>query len=316
MHSVTVSGDVSSVSYSDDGTVVWAAAPHRGDPLRTIVQWDPSAGTVRTLLQTRPGTQVDLPQRSHGWLVWVEATGDGSSDTSGISWEVRALPYGSTQTISLARSAKPGSVFDVPLPSFDFPWVAWTETLPRVPGQLPGTRLMAVDLRTRTLRELSRIGNPATVITRAAVIIYDANSAGGGRDVFEYHLDTGSVEQLTRSGKVSYPAASDHLVGWQEPATGQPQSLWACTPRCTMAGAAPVRIADLTEGNLAVGDSVVVYGANDHLYIVHDPLGTPQTVEGPKPYVEARWSLRGDEVALAEDPGGSSDRLEVVIDQL
>ena len=290
--------------------VAWTEAASRDNVVPQAVRVYTVGGSgptaVRTVATVASGMQVAFVSGDGSNVVFLVAKITNNAAT----WTIRLvdLTSGHSRDIASSPVATPPGI--VPHPVIRDHWIAWAEVTDANSGS---SRAVVYDLTTGSRRTLGT-NDPAFVAIDGPTLYFDGSDAAG-RDVFAVPLDQrGPVQQLTHSGAVVNPRAGDGYLVWQEPLSGDPQSVWAADDRTPAAAAHPVEL-DNTRNN---GDPAPGMGFAAWLdgltRLVVRSVGGTQVVPVPNQdhlSVAARWAAAGRTLAWVNDEG--ADQSDAVL---
>ena len=182
--------------------------------------------------------------------------------------------------------------------------------------RLEGTVLRGAHVVTGATGTATRQGNRGNVLIVGQAAIYDADSATG-RDLFSIDLSrpNANPSQLTRTGQVANPEVGGGFAVWQQPAQGDPMSVWALN--LGRPGARPFALlSGANEGNAIAGDGFAAYlNTDDALVVV--PLdhtrGREQVVvpAAANLSIISRWAASGSLLTWVTGKRGATQTIHV-----
>jgi hypothetical protein len=284
---------------------------------RSIVVCDVRRGRVRDIATVEEGSPavLDYVVGSGDIVVYSQLSRLPEVDTAddAAAWTIESFDLRNGERRRLARSGPAGSVgteYDVlPIPSIEWPWVAWTSVTDDDAGpDTGGKRLRSgevhtFDLRTGRRRTVAAAPmRPGHASVTRGIVVFDGTVPGapdGSRDIFVVPADgSAPPRQLTTQGRVRPPTARDGRVAWRTDASGNgPEELWTMA----LTASEPTRLPSGT--NPVPGEDIVVAVTSKRL-AAHVAAGSKTvTLElTPDPDrrlldFEPRWDVEGGVVA-------------------
>jgi hypothetical protein len=232
---------------------------------------DLATGTTRLLATSPGGVGLDWVKGSESTVIYTELSKQLTDSITSTPWKIYAIDLDSDvrQEIATSKSSKDEAY--QPLPVIEWPYVVW--------DQLGASKkdIVVFDLRSKRQRVLMRGTSSSWLTISNKRVVWDDDSGPGRRDVFSASVE-GPVDrrQLSMSGVATRPTSGSGFVVWQEPAQGDPRSLWETD---VMGATPPAQIAEGGAGNAVIGKNFVAWYGSGATSVMVGGLGeTPISV--------------------------------------
>jgi hypothetical protein len=237
-----------------------------------------------------PGGQLDWVEAWGDWVVWTDMSRTPDDINPDSQWRMFAENWHSHKRLLLNSSGNRASGF-VPFPRLSQTGVAWYEPSGN------GARVTFLRWSNLRRRSIQAPFMPASTVdpTSDGELTTTRNDASGAT-VVATTLDSHRWHSVARTTHAALSRATGSRVVWQEPATGQPMSIWTCVlPQCTSTPA----LLGMSEGNAVGGENFVAW-LDTNGGVSYSVGGSAAQSAGPDVSVPARLAASEDTLAWAQ----------------